>query len=340
MVLIKANSKILIIRLSAIGDVINTLPVISVLRSNFPNAYISWVVEDKAKDIVIGHPNLNEVFVYERKKWVKELWNPFTFLKVLREIVVYIKRIRSRRFDIAIDFQANLKGGVHSLLSNAKLRIGFGKSDSKEFNHLFSHIKVNLSEKRINRVLKNLSILTACGICPIKEVTFGLNITDEIETKVNLFLKNNNYESIDFVVIHPGTSLRGIAKRWPLEKYAMLADAIIEEFKLKILITWGPGEYPLANSICSNMKNNAIVSFETKSLKELAGIINKSKLFIGSDSGPLHLASALNIPNIALFGPKDPLIYGPFNPKHKIVYKENMDLITIDDVLKAIKEII
>ncbi len=136
------------------------------------------------------------------------------------------------------------------------------------------------------------------------------------------FFKNDIKESVPIIVIHPCTSKFGSFKQWPIINYAMLADMIKDKYKANVIFTWGPKELGVVNEIASKMKHKAIVACETKSIKQLIELIRHTDIFVSGDTGPLHIASTLDIPTAAIFGPKDPVIYGPYNDKAIVVRKE------------------
>ena len=169
-------NKILIVRLSAIGDVINTIPALVVLRQNFPKSFIGWVVEDKANDLLTGIPLLDQVFVWHRRG-----------NKKITKALGLIQELRQHKLDIAIDFQGNLKSGLITSLSGAQTRVGM--KPAKEGNALFTNYKVALPDKKINRVERNLYILKELGIN-----TDGLDwkkIPELLAQLINLILINS-----------------------------------------------------------------------------------------------------------------------------------------------------
>ena len=160
-------NKILIVRLSAIGDVINTLPALQVLRTNFPKSFIAWVVEDRSRDLLIDHPQLDKVFVFERKKWrpgIRSLKSWRRFSRTLKEVRSFVRQIKNEKFDLALDFQGNFKSGLTTYLSGARERVGFDKQTSKEANHLFLTQKIKLPTEPLNRVARNLHLLKSLGL--------------------------------------------------------------------------------------------------------------------------------------------------------------------------------
>lgn len=355
--------KVLIVRLSAIGDVINTLPALAVLRKNLPRSFIAWVVEDKAKDIVLNHPDLNEVFVFNRREWTPRLNRPLNTLKQSGQIPAFIKAIRRHKFDLAIDFQGNLKSGVVTYLSGASTRAGFQRKATREFSHLFTNLKLPISQPRIHRIQKSLALLKELGL-NIDNYQTRVPISQADHLHLDEFIAQLPHPKNPLVVFHPATSEFGAYKRWASAKYAVLGDRLIEKHKANLVITWGPGERGLAEEIAGQMKHKPEINYgnpwwgsprdsKAGTLTRLAALLKRAQVFVGSDSAPLHLASLCNTPTVALFGPKDPAIYGPAHPQSIIIRKnlscspctkrtckrpDCMILITPEEVLKAIEQ--
>ena len=347
----------MIIRLSAIGDVINTLPALRLIRKHYPNAHIGWAVEKKAQDLLVGDPDINELIVFRRSKYAFSPGNIFSAMPG------FIKALRQTDYDVALDFQGNLKSGIVSFLSRARQHIGFAPPASKEYNYLFNNQTVPLPNQHINRIQKNIYLLKAIGIYE-STLPNGSLIKIEDSAGVHQCL---SVVSGKLVVIHPGTSAFGLFKRWAPDRYAQLADRLISELKCQVLLSWGPGEKELVNGIAWKMKGKPagspanrgkpIVLDYPLNLKQLAMLLSKATLFIGSDSAPLHLANILRRPLVGLYGPKNPVVYGPWptRPDAVIVRKELecspcskhfclvprcMDAITVDDVFTAAKGIL
>lgn len=296
-------NKILIVRLSAIGDVINTIPALVVLKHNFPFSHISWVVEDKANDLLSGYPYLDNVFILKRRSGNR-----------ISRALGLIRELRESKFDVAIDFQGNLKSGLVTSLSGATTRIGI--KPAKEGNTLFTNYKITLPDQRMNRVERNLYILKSLGldinILEWNKIPPPFTKSDELY--INKFLSAHNPQGKPVVILHPGTSEFGIFKRWHPQKYAQLADRLIESLDICCVISWGGKEKTLAESISARMKHKPLIIDEAISINKFAALIKHARLFIGSDSAPLHLANLLGIQTIGLYGPKDPIIYGPYSP--------------------------
>ncbi len=333
--------RILFVRLSALGDVINTLPALDALRRGLPQAHIGYLVEDRAYDLIRNHPCVNQVHLYPRKRWVRMFRNPADWISVLKEILRFVRELRAAHYAVAVNFQSNLKGALMCLLSGAPRRIGFGKGYCKERSDWFNHLNVAPpGGELINRVEKFLSLAAALGVSP-EGARYRLPDTPESRARVEAWLYQQGMQR--YVVMHPGTSDFGAIKRWPPERFAAVAAELGRAHGLPALVTWGPAEQPLAEHIAAASGGHARMAMETKNVLELAEIIRRATLFIGCDSGPLHLASAVGTPSIALFGPKDPRTYAPWNPHHRIVQKGTpdnpywgaMQNIMVEDVTQA-----
>jgi heptosyltransferase-1 len=320
MKLITNPKKILIIRLSAIGDVVDVLPALRCLRSNFPEARISWLVEDRASQILSGHPDIDEVIVFPRKKWRREILKVNRAISTLSDVLSFYRKLHGERYDLVLDFQGNLKSGIMDMITGTENRIGFGKGFCKEFNYLFTRHKAYPQNKREHRIDKNLSLLKALGF-DSKFQNPELPVSKSDQEYISTFIEENNKCSVPIIVINPCTSEYGSYKRWSTINYARLADMILEKHDVKVIFIWGPNELEIANGIVAYMEQKALVSCKT-TIKQLIELIRCSDLYIGGDTGPLHIASTLCIPTVAIFGPKDPVLYGPYNENAVVISKE------------------
>ncbi|MHC4182363.1 MAG: glycosyltransferase family 9 protein [Planctomycetota bacterium] len=319
--MIKKPEKILIVRLSAIGDVVHVLPALRSLRSNFPDSKITWLVEDKASDILAGHPDIDEVITFPRKKWQRNILKISKITNILSEIFSFYKKLRKDYYDIVIDFQGNLKSGVMTLMTGSENRIGFERGYCKEFNYLFTTHRIRPPRKRMHKIDKNLALLSGLDI----ETSFHrpeLPVSRADEEYISRFLDTSINDSLPMIIVHPCTSKFGSYKQWPVSNYALLADRVLESYEANVIFSWGHGEVDAVNEIVTSMKHKALVACETKSIKQLIELMRRADLFIGGDTGPLHIASILGIPTVGIYGPKDPVIYGPYHGKAVVVRKE------------------
>ena len=339
-----APQRILFIRLSAVGDVINTLPALTALRLGLPDARIGFAVEDRASDLIAGHPHVDRVHITPRRRWARYLRNPLLWGTLLREMTALRRELRGEQYDVALDCQGNLRGALHGLASGAARRIGFSRHHCREWSHLFTHEQVSPPPGPLHRVDKFLHLARALAgeeISTDGTATYALPEAKDSRQRAGDFRATAGLR--DYLIIHPGTSETGRAKRWIPERFGELAHRIGATHQLPAVVTWGPGERELAQRVVDASKGYAVLSIETTTLLDLAEMLRPARLFVGCDSGPLHLASALAVPSVALFGPKDPRVYGPRSPASRVVYKptaadsggDPMQSIAVDEVYAA-----
>jgi len=301
--------KILIIRLGAVGDVIRTIPVLDYLHKKLEKPEISWIVEDRAANLLINHPLLKKVYIIPRKKYYK-------VFNLLREI-------KKESFDIVLDFHGLLKSGLISYFSGIKKRVGFSKKNCKEFNHIFNNIHAPELAEKITRIEKNFSLLKA--IFNDVEIPEKLEphfyIEDEKKKYIQTFFERlKGYEK--FIGINPFVSKAGRYKEWPLNYYIELLNLLKKHNLTCFIVTWGPGELNKAKKIVNSVGSKNVILAPKTDMKELAVLISKLNLIITGDTGPMHLASVLNTPIIAIFGPSDVDINRPWGEKNIVLWKD------------------
>jgi lipopolysaccharide heptosyltransferase I len=341
-------AKILILKFSALGDVVHTLPIAATIRKSLPNSHIAWMVEERYQDLLVGNPDIDEVIPLRTKVWRKN-WNS----KSLGEILHTIKTLRRQNFDLVLDLHGLLKSGIIARLSGAPTRIGFHRNNCKEkISALFTNQKAPYMAGGLHVVDMYLKLLqTALG--KVEETKlFPLQVPSEIDEKVAHFFNQNPELTYRPVIgINPGAGFE--SKQWEGVRFAELADRICEELKCSILLTWGPGEKFKAQQISAHMKQKSWMAPPTSILESIA-LYKRMALLVSCDSGPLHLVAALGIPTVSIFGPTDPVRNGAYGANHKVVYKvlscsfcwkktcplgtkECMQQVTVDEVFQAVK---
>lgn len=318
--------KILIIRLSAIGDTIHTLPVVAAIKRRIPDAHIGWVVEPMSAPLVLNNPAVDEVFVLPRKEWIRKLSSPRNWASVAGEANDFWSDIRSKKYDVALDLQGLLKSALCAVASGAPKRIGF--SHTREGSGLFLTDRAEVGnyfapDKHIVRV--NLEVASylfrALGIEPnIKdeEIEFPLPVVPtSSRQKVDQLLGGQS----NMVVLIPGTTWP--SKIWPAEKWRKLAQLIKSEVQLPVVLAGGPSERVVNGQIARQLIADGVpvsdITGET-SLIELIALYERSRLVIGADSGPMHLAAATGIPKvIGVFGSTPFKRLGPLGPQSRSV---------------------
>ena len=301
---------ILIVKLSAIGDVIHTLPSLAELRKLFPDAHITWVVEEAAADLVINHPYLDKVIISKRKSWLHDFQNG-RIQRPLREIKSFIKELRARPYDLVIDFHGLLKSALIVFFSGGKRKLGY--ASLQELSGLFYNEKIfeDMNKHAVDRYLDFPGYLGAKK----GQAEFVLPSNGETEAKSQLFLHKYNLADKKYIAINPVAYWE--TKLWDNEKFARLADLIAARLRMNVVFTGS--EKPALDKIISLMDSKAINLGGETSLLDLAYLYKKALLLITTDSGPMHLAAAVGTKVIALFGPTDPQRTGPYGKGHTIV---------------------
>jgi len=348
------DQKILILRLSAVGDVIRTLPAVKALKQYYPYSSITWVVEEPSQALLESQPEVDEVILFPRKRWVDGIKSARRIWRTIAELWKFVLDLRRRGFDVALDFHGILKSGLLSFFSGSPKRIGFDRRSSKECNFLFSNVKVKLPEERVSRFQKNFALLRGLEL-EVKSFFPKLHIpVEDKEYVASMFHPYFTSLQRPFIAIHPGTSQKTFYKRWSPLQYAQLADRLIRELRATVIFTWGADELTWVEGIQKEMKESSVLSPQTKSLTQLGEVYRHCDLYIGGDTGPMHIASFMGIPVIVIYGPTDPIVNEPFG-KHRKVRKEVgcnpcrkrsckeltcLKRITVDDVFKATEEIL
>jgi lipopolysaccharide heptosyltransferase I len=316
--------RILIIRLSAIGDVLRVLPAFQVLKKNYPGCHIGWVVEQAARDILQAQPGIDEVFVFPKESIRRKLKSITGIPSAIAEFFSFMGKIRRERFDLAIDFHGLFKSGVISFFSGAPERAGFAAGSCKELNFLFNNRRFALEYQHISRVERNLWLLRSLGLDTAHEPPF-IHVPEEDQEAVQRFFRQQHIDRRrPIVAIHPGTSPTTPYKRWEPHRYAVVADKAIEESAAQVIFTWAGREIEMVNQITSLMKYKAIIAPQLENLCQLAEVFRSSDVYLGGDTGPMHLAAFVGIPVVAIFGPTDHVVNEPYAVTPHIIIRDEI----------------
>ena len=341
---------ILIIKLSAVGDVVHSLPFLEVLRDRFPSAMIDWVVEEDASGIVESHPEIDRLIIFPRKSWLKRFIKKGEYIGVGKEVTKFLKELKSRRYDIVVDLQGLLKSGILTFLANGKRKIAL--NGGREGSLIFTNEKVAIPDPDLHALDKYLCIARYLGATnPVWNGQIPIYDTDE--EHVDYLLGGIGYNST-LVAVNPMAKWE--SKLWELHRFASLADTIKEELGAGVVFTGSEGDKAAIEDIRSGMKTRALNLAGKTTLKELAYLYQKCAAVICTDTGPMHVAAAMGSPVVvALFGPTSPLRTGPYGAKHRVIraglecspcFKKRCDdmscmkKITVEMVFDTVKEVI
>lgn len=318
----KNFKNILIIKMSSLGDVIHALPSLYALRKAYPDARITWAVHPAFGALLPGKPWIDEIYNVDRKK-IKDL----SYLMQVR------RELHARHFDLVIDLQMIAKSALISLLSGGKKRIGYW--DAREGSFLASHpVK---GPHAHGHIIEQLLDVMACLGCDTSQIRFPIHDHTKEKETVRQMLHEAGIEG-RYVVLVPGT--RGERKKWPISSWGELARRLGER-NIPVVISGAPSEKRMGEEISALSGSPYTVDLTGKTnLLELAALDEMAALHISGDTGPLHIANAMQTPLIALFGPTLPHRSGPYgNPKADVLLAENpgtdttkMDTIPVDAV--------
>ncbi len=304
--------RILIVKLGAIGDVVHTLPALAVLRRSLPDAHLAWVVErGGAAKLLRDNPAIDELIEVDTRGWRKDLLGTET----RRAIRVTLSRLRG--YDVALDFQGLLKSGMMAWLARAPRRIGFAKAALREPASAYLLTEQVAVDDDDHIIKKNLSLVAHLGFSGAGEYEFplGLSFADE------QFAAQQIAEGA-VAIINPGGGWP--TKLWNVEGFAAIADRLWEAYRWRSVVTYGPGEEALANSVVAASHSGAVRMLDS-TLKQFFALAQKAKLFLGGDTGPLHLAAAAGAPIVGIYGPTPARRNGPFANEDVIVERFDLD---------------
>jgi heptosyltransferase I len=305
-----ALNRILIVRLGSMGDIIHTLPAVSALRQAFPEATLGWVIEERWAELLCTLPTprsgprspqrplVDKIHIVNTKQWRSRLFH----LQTWEQIGSAFSDLRAPKYEMAIDFQGAIRSALLARCSGTPLIYGFAQPRENAANMFYTR---KVIARGTHIVEQNLSLAEVVVRAPLKtpEVQFPHDPAAERGCASNLSadLARN------FVLLNPGAGWG--AKQWPPERYGEVAKKLAEE-GFSSFTNFAPGEEELAKTV--ELASNSTARPFSGSLTQLIALTRRARLFIGGDTGPMHLAAALRVPVVAIFGPTDPTRNGPF----------------------------
>ncbi|MCL4234854.1 MAG: glycosyltransferase family 9 protein [Deltaproteobacteria bacterium] len=299
---------ILIVKLGAVGDCVHTLYALRALREAFPDARIGWAIEDKSRAVIEDHPDLSEIIRFPRKELAAALRSG-GFTRLWR---AFRADLRARGYEIAIDFQNLFKSGHVAHASGAPRRIGFRKW--REGNFLFTNERIPRDPNARHAIEKYFTLLRPLGVTKIPE-RVEIAIPAEKRETIDRWFTANGLDNRRLIAINPGAS-------WPNKKlsartYAAAADALSDDGCVPVVI-WGPGEERDAAAVVESARSPVLLAPRTD-IRELAALLGRCAMYVGNDSGPMHIAAAMGARTLGVFGPTDPARVGPWSPRGRAV---------------------
>lgn len=306
---------ILIIKMSALGDVIQALPVIRALKQGFPGARIDWLVEDGAAPIVRSHPGVDRVVVWRRGAW-REAWrSPASWPEAAVEIRRTAAELLQRRYDLALDLQGLLKSGIWMGLSRARRKVGY--HNAREGSHIFLTERIQNGDPDLHAVERYLLLVEQIG-GGRQTPEFGLSPSQEGIERLQEVLSKGGWEAgTPYAVLVPGA--RWKTKQWEAASFSQTAERIVRGLGLQVAVSGGPQDRPLGEMIIKGMRSPALNLAGSTDISALTALMAGASVVISTDSGPMHLAAAVGTPVVALFGPTAPWRTGPYGKGHKVL---------------------
>jgi len=347
----KAPDSILIVKLSAIGDVVHSIPVLEVLKKNFPHTCIDWLIEEDASGVIEGHPAIDRVIVSYRKLWLKRIFKGRARGAAFREILLFSKKMRSRKYDLVIDLHGLFKSGILTGLSRGRRKIGM--SGATEGGWLFYNerpVPVDYNQHAIDRYLKITEYLN----CQSDNSWKGhIPVSAPDRKLIDHILDTDNSIKRPLIAINP--MARWKTKLWEPARFAALADRFRDDLSCEVVFTGSMHDREIIEDISKMMKKRPINLAGKTSLKELAYLFTRCAALVTTDTGPMHIAAAMGCRVAALFGPTAPRRTGPYGGGHRVIrtgidcspcFKKSckhmtcMKDITVESVLEGTKELI
>lgn len=293
------GARVLLVRLSALGDVLFSLETLAALRRARPDLRVDFLVGDACAPLLANHPWIDRVLVHPRHRQ--------------RALPSALRALRRRRYEVAIDLHGVLKSALQMRIARARLRVGFAPPRAREGAHFFYDRAVSLPRPLPHRAEQGLFLLRSLGL-RVEPVPVVLPRSPATERTPSW----PETERGRMVVLHPGTSRFAAFKRWPPERFAELARRLAER-GVPVAVSYGPGERKLAEVVLEAAPAARPIDGAALGLVAFARHLGEAALVVAADTGPLHLAAAAGARVLALFGPKDPAIYGPRGKGHRVL---------------------
>ena len=313
--------RLLIVRLSAMGDILHALPAVAALRETFPNATLGWVIEERWAELLCspdtkscgprsaGRPFVDAVHRANTRAWRHALFSGATW----RAARASVQSLRVAHYDVAVDFQGAVRSAVLASLSGAREIYGFAQPRENVASMFYTR-QVQAAGTHV--VHQNFSLAQAIARRELSSGVAELPRSEFAEKSIAAKLKKLPHAS--YAVLNPGAGWG--AKQWPAERYGKVACKLAHETGLACLVNFGPGEEALARAVEEASQGEA--KGISTNISELIALMRGAQLFIGGDTGPMHLAALLRVPVVAIFGPTDPARNGPFGARSIVLRSE------------------
>jgi heptosyltransferase I len=320
-----SKKRILIIKQSSLGDVVHTLPLAHALKRCCPTCHIGWIVQRGFSALLEPDPAIDEIIPIfipstsdpnaSRGAIQAAAQATWKTLKDLRA------RFRERPYDLVLDLHASFRSGLLALTNPGGRRIGF--ADAKELNTWFQHDRLTPEADKPHAVDKNLLFASFFG-CPPEPEDFRIAVSPRAREKVIGFLAESGVRSGQKIV-YANPAARWETKFWTIPAWAEFADLVIERLDAAVVFGGSPEDSGHIHAIAERMSRNPVLAAGRLNLSEAVALLDASDVYVGVDSGPMHIASLVGIPVVALFGPTDPAKVGPYGKRGLVIRRTDLD---------------
>lgn len=308
---------ILVIRLSSLGDVLLTVPAVKAIKLALPGSTVSWLVEGAAAPLLAAQDFIDRVIEFPRGQLQKSMKNGH-FMSAGQTLFPFVKGLREKDYDLIVDFHGIVKSAVLSKISKTGRRVGFGRSVAKEGSWLVYDERTEAPEKRMHKVNRNMLLVSRLGATEVPIV--DLAVPGGADASIDAFLHGAGLQP-PIIAVNPFCSKGSEFKRWDLANYGELIRRAGEATGATMLILWGPGEEEEARRLKEMGGASAVLACPT-TVPQLLALIKRVGLYVGGDTGVMHLAALARVPVVAIFGPTDHLVNGPFGSGHTVIRKD------------------
>ena len=301
---------ILVLRLGAMGDIVRTLPAVRLVRSALPSARIHWVAWEPWDQLLREHPDVDTVVALPRAELRASARSPLGWPSLFFASGKLSSQLRALHASLVLDFHGDLRTGLLGRLSGAPVRLGYEGHQQKEGNRLFTTHRVPAGARRTPRLERNLDMVAALGL-PVRPVPDAGIAIDPAAADAARAIVGSLAGGGEYAVLNPGASRRQSFKKPPAQLFGAAALALAEHQVVPIVVS-GPGEEADADRVVLAANGRALRAPAT-TLSSLAALLHGARVFVGGDSGPLHLACGVGCPVVGLYGPTDPVVNTPWN---------------------------
>jgi heptosyltransferase I len=308
------QNSILAIRLTSLGDVLLATPAVRAIKKGMPETHITWLVEGSVAGLLAHQDFIDRVIEFPRGE-IGRAAKAGRFFSAGRVLSSFRRVLRREEYDLALDFHGIMKSALLARMARARKRIGFDGTFAKEASWITYDERIAGRDRRMHKVERNMLFASHLGIDATPEI--GLQTSTDSECYVDAWRENGPGDR-PLIAVNPFCSRGSEFKRWDFAGYARVIEKVGNEMGATAVILWGPGEEEEARQLQQMTGDRALLAPPT-TVPQLLSLVKKAVIYLGGDTGVMHLAALAGVPVVAVFGPTDHLINGPYGPNHVIV---------------------